>query len=83
MDSSSQSRICALSLSCAVVVCSRAALVLTMSSKLSAPSTPESSEKRRKVLTLAKKTDVIGMVDSSQGWTATGKKFGLHEAIKK
>ena len=58
-----------LSLSCVVVVCSRAALVLTMSSKHSAPSTPGSSEKRRrKVLTLAAKMD------------ATGKKFGLHEA---
>ena len=75
---------CSLSFSYVVVVCSRAALVLTMSSKRSAPSTPESSEKkRRKVLILAEKMDVIGMVNSGQGWTVTGKKFGLHEATKK
>ena len=54
-----------------------------MSSKRSAPSTPWSSEKKRKVLILAEKIDVIGMVDSGQGWTATSKKFGLHEATKK
>ena len=48
-----------------------------MSSKRSAPSTPGSSEKkRRKVLTLAEKMDVIAMIDSGQEWTATGKKFG-------
>ena len=65
-------------------MCSSAALVLTMSSKRSASTTPGSSEKkRRKVLTLAEKMDVIGMVDSGQEWTATGKKFGLHEATKK
>ena len=52
-----------------------------MSSKRSAPSTPGSNEKKwRKVLILAEKMDVIGMVDSDQGWTAIGKKFGLHEA---
>ena len=51
-----------------------------MSSKRSAPSIPGSSEKKRKkVLTLAEKMDVIGMVGSGQGWTATDKKFGLHE----
>ena len=32
------------------------------------------------MLTLAEKMDVIDMVDSGKGWTATGKKFGLHEA---
>ena len=58
----SQSCTRALSLSRVVVVCSRDALVFTMS-KCSAPSTPGSSEKKRKkVLTLAEKMDVIGMI---------------------
>ena len=35
---------------------------------------------RRGVLTLAEKMDVMGMVDSDPGWTATGKKFGLNKA---
>ena len=57
------------------------ALVLTASSKRSAPSTPGSSEKMmRKVLTLPEKMDVINMFDSGKGWTATSRKFGLHKA---
>ncbi|KAG0728361.1 Tigger transposable element-derived protein 1 [Chionoecetes opilio] len=51
-----------------------------MSSKRSAPPTPGSSEKKRKVLSLAEKMDVLAVIDSGLGWSATGKKFGLHEA---
>ncbi|KAG0725005.1 Tigger transposable element-derived protein 1 [Chionoecetes opilio] len=51
-----------------------------MSSKRSAPTTPGSSEKKRKVLSLAEKMDVLAVIDSGLGWSATGKKFGLHEA---
>ncbi|KAG0713935.1 CENPB DNA-binding domain-containing protein 1 [Chionoecetes opilio] len=51
-----------------------------MSSKRSAPPTPGSSEKKRKVLSLAEKIDVLAVIDSGLGWSATGKKFGLHEA---
>ncbi|KAG0702768.1 NK-tumor recognition protein [Chionoecetes opilio] len=51
-----------------------------MSSKRSAPPTPGSREKKRKVLSLAEKMDVLAVIDSGLGWSATGKKFGLHEA---
>ncbi|KAG0730265.1 hypothetical protein GWK47_028587 [Chionoecetes opilio] len=51
-----------------------------MSSKRSTPPTPGSSEKKRKVLSLAEKMDVLAVIDSGLGWSATGKKFGLHEA---
>ena len=52
-----------------------------MAPKRAAPSTPGSrSEKKRKVLSLADKMEVIAAVDGGLGWTQTGKKFGLHEA---
>ncbi|KAG0702769.1 hypothetical protein GWK47_025019 [Chionoecetes opilio] len=52
-----------------------------MSSKRSAPPTPGSSEKKRKVLSLAEKMDVLAVIDSGLGWSATGKKFGLHAKL--
>ncbi|KAG0718925.1 hypothetical protein GWK47_051559 [Chionoecetes opilio] len=39
-----------------------------MSSKRSAPPTPGSSEKKRKVLSLAEKMDVLAVIDSGLGW---------------
>ncbi|KAG0728519.1 Tigger transposable element-derived protein 1 [Chionoecetes opilio] len=51
-----------------------------MSSKRSAPPTPGSSGRKRKVLSLAEKMDVLAVIDSGLGCSATGKKFGLHEA---
>ena len=51
-----------------------------MAPKRAAPSTPGSSEKKRKVLSLAQKMEVIEAVDGGLGWTQVGKKFGLHEA---
>lgn len=45
-----------------------------MAPKRAAPSTPGSSEKKRKVLSLAQKMEVIEAVDGGLGWTQVGKK---------
>ncbi|MPC61188.1 hypothetical protein E2C01_055254 [Portunus trituberculatus] len=53
--------------------------ILAMTPKLPTPSTP-SAAKKRKVLSLAQKMEVIESVKGGLGWTEAAKKFGLHEA---
>ncbi|MPC47584.1 hypothetical protein E2C01_041333 [Portunus trituberculatus] len=50
-----------------------------MAPKRPTPSTP-SAAKKRKVLSLAQKMEVIESVEGGVGWTEAAKKFGLHEA---
>ncbi|XP_045137210.1 tigger transposable element-derived protein 1-like [Portunus trituberculatus] len=50
-----------------------------MAPKRPTPSTP-SAAKKRKVLSLAQKMEMIESVEGGLGWTEAAKKFGLHEA---
>ncbi|MPC64879.1 hypothetical protein E2C01_059001 [Portunus trituberculatus] len=53
--------------------------ILANAPKCPTPSTP-CAAKKRKVLSLAQKMEVIESVEGSLGWTKAVKKFGLHKA---